>query len=75
MAKVRIKTYQCPFCNGTQFVKGYQAYHGAVISMESSLRTQYLYHDICLTCGNVARSYVLEPEKLLKRSSRKYVTD
>ena len=75
MAKVKIKTFQCPYCNGTQFVKGYQAGYAAVTSAERPLSRMKIFHKICLTCGSVARSYVLEPEKLLKKSNRTYITD
>lgn len=75
MAKVKIKIVQCPYCNGTQFVNGYQTFHGSVVSKEGSFKSQELHHKICLSCGSVVRSYVIEPEKLLKRKNRKYVTD
>ena len=30
-----------------------------------------LYHSVCRNCGSVVRSYVKEPEKLLKRKERR----
>ena len=74
MAKVKIKIVQCPYCNGTQFTTAFQQGF-AIIGVERPLSGMQLYHKICLSCGSVVRSYVRDPEKLLKRKNRKYVTD
>lgn len=73
MAKVNIKTIKCPYCGGTDFVKGYQAGNGGIVSTERPLTGTWLYHDICLDCGNVARSYVYDPLKLVKKKDRKFI--
>lgn len=60
------KTFTCPYCGGKKFVVGKQDGY-AVISPENALtilKSQKLYHEICLDCGTVVRSYVKKPEKL-----------
>lgn len=59
----------CPFCGGTEMLeaRGY----GIVAIEQNSLGGTPLYHCICRNCGAVVRSYVKEPEKLLKRKDRK----
>lgn len=66
-----IKTNICPYCNGTEFVEGYQGGYATVTSRESVWLTSSLYHVICRRCGSVVRSYVKDPEKLFKRKDRK----
>jgi hypothetical protein len=74
MAKVKIRTVKCPYCGGTDFVKGYQAGHGGIVSIERPLTGTWLYHTICLSCGSVTRSYVADPMKLIKKKNRdKYI--
>ncbi|HQM01301.1 MAG TPA: hypothetical protein PLH98_12210 [Ruminococcus flavefaciens] len=75
MAKVKIKIVQCPYCNSTQFTTAFQSGYATVTGVERPLSGMKPYHKICLSCGSVVRSYVLDPEKLLKRKNRKYVTD
>ena len=62
---------RCPYCGGTEFVEAFQAAYGAVSATNNKLGGRPLYHSICLKCGSVVRSYVKEPEKLLKRKDRK----
>jgi len=64
-----MRTMQCPFCGGTQFVEAKQSDYGAVYG-ESVWSGCALCHAICLDCGSVVRSYVKNPEKLLKREHR-----
>ncbi len=66
------KTNNCPFCGGTELIKGYQRGYGAIFG-ESSLRyySSTLCHIVCRNCGSVVHSYVDDPEKLLKRKDRK----
>lgn len=66
-----IKMTKCRFCGGTEFITGYQNFYGAVYSAESFVRSATLYHTICRNCGSVVRSYVKDPEKLLKKSERR----
>ena len=57
----------CPYCGGTEMV---EAKYGAVYG-ESAWSGQIMYHTVCRKCGSVVRSFVKEPEKLLKRKNRK----
>lgn len=66
--KILIET--CPFCGNNEFVKATQAGYGQVMG-ESWMSTSTLCHQICRDCGSVVRSYVDEPEKLLKSKNRK----
>lgn len=56
---------KCPCCGKEEFVTGKQgmAYAGVKIS---SLKERALYHEICVNCGTVVRTYVKNPEKLKK---------
>lgn len=63
-AFMKISITSCPFCGGSEFVKGIQGNQGRIYSVHSLKRSQYLVHIICLECGSVVRSYVNEPEKL-----------
>ncbi len=71
MAQIEIKDEICPFCNGNKFVKAKQTGYGALVSCESMWLEGEIYHVICLRCGSVVRSYVKEPEKLIKKKDRK----
>lgn len=62
---------ECPFCGGTEFIEAYQDAYGALTAVGSILRSEALYHTICRRCGSVVRSYVRQPEKLLKRKDRR----
>ena len=60
----------CPYCGGNKMVLAYQTAYGAVSSTSNRLGGRPLYHSVCLRCGSVVRSFVKEPEKLLKRKDR-----
>ena len=64
---------RCPFCGGTEFIETFQSAYGAVSSTSNKLGGCTLYHSVCRRCGSVVRSYVREPEKLLKKKDRKAV--
>lgn len=66
----RIRDDRCPYCEGSEFIKGKHEGYGAVQSLESVWLSQTLYHVICRQCGSVVRSYVQNPEKLIKRRNR-----
>ena len=59
----------CRFCGNTEFVHGVQSFQGAVNG--DGLGAEILHHIICRKCGSVVRSYVDNPEKLLKKSERR----
>lgn len=61
---------RCPFCGGTQMIEAFQAAYGAVSGTGNRLGGSTLYHSICRRCGSVVRSYVKNPEKLLRRKDR-----
>lgn len=60
------KNSTCPYCGGKKFVVGKQDGHAVVYPEDAFtfLKSQKLYHEICLNCGTVVRSYVKKPEKL-----------
>ena len=68
---MEIRISECPFCHGSEFIEGKQEGHGQLQSCESAWHGSNLYHVICRRCGSVVRSYVKNPEKLLKRKDRK----
>ena len=56
---------KCPYCCGEETVIGRQTNYAAVASNKAILlKSEPLYHVICLKCGSVLRSYVKNPEKL-----------
>lgn len=61
----------CPFCGGTEVIESYQSSYGSVTAVSNKMGGVGLYHSICRNCGSVVRSYVKEPEKLLKKKDRR----
>ena len=61
----------CPFCGGTEVIESWQGGYGAVTAVSNKWGGAGLYHSICRNCGSVVRSYVKEPEKLLKKKDRR----
>ena len=61
----------CPYCGGTEFIESLQDGYGAISAVKNWFHGCALYHSICRKCGSVVRSYVKEPEKLLKRKDRR----
>lgn len=66
---MEIKVDECPFCHGTEFIKGIQCGYAEVSG--EGLHSSSLNHIICRKCGSVVRSYVDNPEKLLNKKNRK----
>lgn len=64
-----MKDAKCPYCGSKKFVEAEQSAYGAVYPANKILtfKSQTLYHLICLKCGAVVKSYVKQPEKLLKK--------
>lgn len=60
---------KCPYCGKEEFVTGKQgaAYAGITVSL---LKERAVYHEICVNCGTIVRSYVKNPEKLRKKRER-----
>lgn len=61
----------CPFCGGTEIIESYQTGYSVVTAVNNRLGGVALWHSICRSCGSVVRSYVKEPEKMLRRRDRK----
>lgn len=61
----------CPYCGGTEMIEAYQPAYGAVTALSNKMGGVALYHSICRNCGAVVKSYVKDPEKLLKRKDRR----
>ncbi len=61
----------CQFCGGTEFVEAYQGGYATLTSKESAWLGANLYYVICRDCGSVVRSYVKDPEKLVKKKNRR----
>ena len=60
----------CPFCGYAEFIEARQFAPEAYVAGEA-LFGQQLNHTICRYCGSVVRSFVEDPEKLLKKKNRR----
>ncbi len=61
----------CPYCGSTEMIETFQGGYGAAVATSNKLGGCALYHSVCRKCGSVVRSYVKDPEKLLKRKDRR----
>lgn len=61
----------CPYCGGTEMIEAYQSGYATVSALSNKFGGVALYHSICRRCGSVVRSYVKDPEKLLKKRDRR----
>ena len=61
---------RCPFCGQSEFILARQYAPEAYVSGQA-LFGQELKHVVCRSCGSVVRSYVANPEGLLKKKNRK----
>ena len=64
------KPLRCPACGCTDMIEAYQSGYGVVTAVDNKWGGRALYHTVCRQCGTVVRSFVKEPEKLLKRMDR-----
>ncbi len=62
----------CPYCGGTEMIETVQEGYAALSAVGSAFRGASLYHSVCRSCGSVVRSYVKDPEKLLRKRDRRY---
>ena len=69
---MEIHLQRCPFCGDTEFIQARQYAPEAYIAGEA-LFGQELKHIVCRNCGSVVRSFVENPEHLLKKKNRKNV--
>ena len=67
---MKIHITQCPFCGHAEFIEARQLQVESYVSGEGLLGQQ-LKHIICRNCGSVVRSYVENPENLLKKKNRR----
>ncbi len=61
----------CPWCGGSEMIEAYQSAYGALTATSNPLGGRPLFHAVCRRCGSVVRSYVKDPEKLLKKKDRR----
>ncbi len=67
---MQIRIDRCPFCGYSEFIQARQRSTDAYVFGEAFLGLE-LHLVICRHCGSVVRSFVEEPEKLLKRKNRR----
>ena len=60
----------CKYCGCMEYVEGRQVDY-AIVFGDSAWSGTPMHHIVCRNCGTVARSYVKEPEKLLKKHDRR----
>ena len=56
----------CPYCGGTELVRGQQSGYAVVVRCKGLSNGRKLIHLICRQCGTVVRSYVEDPEYFAK---------
>ena len=61
---------RCPFCGYAEFIEARQIASEAYISGQA-LFGQELKYVVCRHCGSVVRTFVEDPEKLLKKKDRR----
>ena len=66
-----VQYLSCPYCGGTEMIETVQDCYGAISPVGNAWKGAALYHSICRNCGTVVRSYVKDPEKLLKKKDRR----
>ncbi len=75
MAVKKLKNFSCPFCGGTEFVKGRTIAQGRASSSVFIAPVRSKYYDFCVTtqseirvycknCGSLVRTYIQHPEML-----------
>ncbi len=62
---------RCPYCGSSEIVPAYQDGYAAISGVQNKFGSCALYHSICRNCGSIVRSYVKDPEKLLKKKDRR----
>lgn len=63
----------CPYCGRSEIIEAIQTGYGAISAVSNKIGGCALYHSVCRGCGSIIRSYVLDPEKLLKKKDRKKI--
>lgn len=57
----------CEYCGSSEFIEVKQGGVDAAVKPTHktfSLKSEYLYHQLCLDCGTIHRSYVYNPKRL-----------
>ena len=67
---MKVYIERCPFCGYSEFIEAKQVATEAYLSAETVFGQQ-LKHTVCRHCGSIVRSYVEDPEKLLKKKNRR----
>ena len=67
---MKVHIERCPFCGYAEFIQARQYAPEAYVSGEAVFGQQ-LNHTICRNCGSVVRSFVENPENLLKKKNRR----
>lgn len=68
---MKMQVEKCPYCDGKEFLKATQTGYAAAYG-ESTFGTGVpVIHQVCRDCGSIVRSYVDDPEKLLKKKNRR----
>ena len=67
---MKVHIERCPFCGYSEFIEAKQIATEAYLSGEA-IFGQQLKHTVCRHCGSVVRSYVEDPELLLKKKNRR----
>ena len=67
---MKVHIERCPFCGSSEFIETRQIQAESYVSGEA-LFGQELKHTICRQCGSVVRSYVENPEYLVKKKNRR----
>ena len=67
---MKVNIDRCPYCGYGEFIEARQYSSYAYVTGEAVFG-QELHHLVCRHCGSVVRSYVKEPEKLLKKKNRR----
>lgn len=70
-----ISRERCPYCGGYEYVEGKQDGYSAISPADKVLtfKSQSLYHQICLNCGAIVKSYVKNPRKLVTKKKKRDV--
>ena len=66
-----VQYLSCPYCGGTEMIETVQDGYGAISTVGNAFLGSGLRHTICRNCGTVVRSYVKDPEKLIRKKDRR----
>lgn len=64
MAVKKLKNLRCPFCDGTEMVKGLSSRFVLNEEKVSYGDRHPIFCIICKNCGSIVREYMTAPEKL-----------